>query len=39
MLELRLKKKKGSSLFGTAETNLTNISEDMGFIPGLAQWV
>ena len=29
----------GSSLHGAAEMNLTRIHEDVGWIPGLAQWV
>ena len=28
----------GSSHCGATETNLTNIHEDAGWIPGLAQW-
>ena len=29
----------GSSRRGSAETNLTRNHEDVGWIPGLAQWV
>ena len=29
----------GSTYCGSAETNLTSIHEDVGLIPGLAQWV
>ena len=30
---------KGTSLCGAAEMNPTSILEDIGLIPGLAQWV
>ena len=33
------KKKTGSSHCGSAETNPSSIREDVGLIPGLAQWV
>ena len=32
------KSKNRSSCRGSAETNLTSIGEDVGLIPGLAQW-
>ena len=33
------KDKTGSSHCSAVETNLTSIHEDVGLIPGLAQWV
>ena len=33
------KPKRRSSHCGATETNLTSIHEDVGWIPGLAQWV
>ena len=41
LLQFHLIKNKfmGSSLHGAAETNPTRIHEDVGLIPGLAQWV
>ena len=33
------KEEKGSFRCGVAETNPTRIYEDVGSIPGLAQWV
>ena len=33
------KKEKGSSHCGSAVTNRTSIHEDVGWIPGLSQWV
>ena len=30
---------RGSSSYGSGETNLTNIHEDVGATPGLDQWV
>ena len=34
-----LKPVVGSSYHGSAEMNLTSFHEDVGLIPGLAQWV
>ena len=34
-----IKKNSGDSHCGSVETNLTNIHEDVGSTPGLAQWV
>jgi len=36
---IRKKKKDGSSCCGSVVTNVTNIHEDVGFIPGFDQWV
>jgi len=33
------KKKARSSCCSPAETNLMSIHEDMGWIPGLTQWI
>ena len=38
-MENTLKSIFGSSHFGTLEKNPTSIHEDVGSIPGLAQWV
>ena len=32
-------KYQGSSCYGSVETNLTNIHEASGSVPGLSQWV
>ena len=32
-------KSKGNSHCGATEMNLTGVHEDVGFIPGLVQWV
>ena len=36
---MKIKKKKGRSCHGAAETNLTGNHEVLGSMPGLAQWV
>ena len=38
-MSMSLRKLEGSSHCGSVETNLTSIPEDVGSIPGLAQWV
>ena len=38
-LKSKLKKQNRNSHYGSGETNLTSILEDVGLIPGLAQWV
>ena len=38
-VELILKIPAWSSHYGSAETNLTSIHEDVGSIPGLTQWI
>ena len=39
LLQFSVLNEGGSSRLGSAETNLTRIHEDVGSIPGLAQWV
>ena len=39
VLGIKKKKKAGTTHWGAAETNLTNVYEDVGLIPGLVQWV
>ena len=36
---MALKKKKGVSIVAQPLMNTTSIHEDMGLIPGLAQWL